>query len=252
MDAQTRHQLKTNELGEVLVKARLFMERRGWTIVMVVAAVALVVVGVVFWSANRRQALDNAWQRLFEVHADPDGNPDNALQQLRDIASEASDEHLAATARYRLGCLLVSLADRDAPKRDERLSQAVETLKQVADGSAAPDQLRASAEFALGGAYENQRDFTKAKSTYQSVAANERYAGSPFQSLAASRAAAVDQLKTPVKFEPGHSPPPPMPEMSPTSGPSSSAAPPEMIEPPDGMETPDPSQPAEPPGDSNP
>lgn len=217
MDADKRHQLKTNELAEALSKVRDFIsepQMRYWLIGLVVLVVA--VVGYRWRTGQQERQMAGAWTELTRVGAMLETDPDAACDDLRALIADSPDGLFAANARVRLGILLRRQAEEDADGSDELLSESVEVLRRIVDDSAAPPALVAAAAFSLGTACESLRDFDGAAAAYQQIIDEQRFTGSPFIGLAARRLDTIDELSVPVHFEPGMPPEPePKPEPAP-------------------------------------
>ncbi len=146
----------------------------------------------------------------------PDGTA--GLDSLRQIGSSTADDNIRAWADYRLGCGLLRQANSDETKREQYLPDCIEVLRRVSGASSTPASIAAAAEYGLANAYELQRDFEQAKTTYQAIIDNEKYAGSPYQALAGRRVDTVDDLNVTVTFTPGDPPAPlPPPALSPVT-----------------------------------
>ena len=71
-----------------------------------------------------------------------------------------------------------------------------------------PGQLAAAAAFSLATSYESLRQFDDAGRMYQLLVDNERFGGTAFPFVAAGRLETLDELRTPVTFQPGLPPEP--------------------------------------------
>ena len=213
MDADSRHDLKKNELAEMLSNFRFFTSDRGRYVTLAVLAVVVLFVGYRVWRWNSVRAGEESWSAIMEavVPNTPDGT--DGLDSLRQIASSTGDATIRAWADYRLGCGLLRQANSDETKREQYLPDCIEVLKRVSGVSSTPSSIAAAAEFGLANAYELRRDFEQAKTTYQAIIDNEKYAGSPYQALAGRRVETVDDLNVTVTFTPGE-PPAPVPPPS--------------------------------------
>lgn len=219
MKADTRHQLKTNELGEALLKVRFWFEKNWRNVALVGGSALVLIVAVNIWRWSHASAVDAAWARLFEIETTGEADPAAAIQRLRDLASSSGDPVISVIARYRAGCALLHHAGRDPANRPQLLEESIASLKLVFDDSAAPPTIAAAAGFALASAFENKRDFDAAKSAYDAIVKNNRFDGTPYQNLAAVRSTELDELRTiTVRFEPGRP--------SPAGAPSADANPP--------------------------
>lgn len=227
MDAESRHDLKKNELREMLSNFRFFTSDNGRYVTLALLGVVVLFVGYRIWRWNSTRAGEESWSQLMEavVPSTPDGT--DGLDSLRQIASSTGDDIIRAWAEYRLGCGLLRQANSDKTKREQYLPECIEVLRRVSGASSTPPSIAAAAEYGLANAYELQRDFEQAKTTYQAITDNEKYAGSPYQALADGRVDTVDDLNVTVMFTPGEPPAPvPPPSLSPiTSQPTTTTAP---------------------------
>lgn len=218
MDAESRHDLKKNELAEMLSNFRFFTSDRGRFITLAILAVVVLFVGYRVWRWNSVRAGEESWSQIMAavVPTSPDGT--DGLDALRQIVSSTADDTIRAWAEYRLGCGLLREANSDETKREQYLPECIEVLKRVSGASSTPPSIAAASEYGLANAYELQRDFEQAKITYQAIIDNEKYAGSPYQGLAGGRVDTVDDLNVTVTFTPGDPPAPlPPPALSPVT-----------------------------------
>lgn len=206
MDADTRHQLKKNELAEALSKLRDFSDKRtiGWMVVIVV--IALGYAGMKFWNWRTESRLAEASQAIVQIDVSDPALGDAPLTQLRQIISQG-DNAVTALARLKLAEGLQ--ARGRAAGGESNLNQAEQEYGILIEGANAPMHVRAAACYRLGMLYETKRDFAKAEEIYRKLTGDSAYAGSPFQDLASFRTDVLDDLKTPVMFAPGVKPLPP-------------------------------------------
>ena len=204
MDADKRHQLKTNELAEALTKLRDFGGDRQTRIWLAVLAVALIViVGYRTWGRVQAGRLAHGWQTFAEVGPRVETDAAGAAEDLRSLISSAPNRAVAAAARLRLADALRRIAESDPQQADAVLNESVEALAAVVDDDRVSPALVAAASYSLGTSYESLRDFDRAAEAYKLVSEDVRFAGSPFVDMAADRLASLDDLRVPVDFEPG-------------------------------------------------
>lgn len=230
MDAEKRHQLKTNELAEALGKIRDFgsdPQTRYWLLGLVILVVA--VVGYRWWAGRQQRQSISAWAALAQVGGGPERDVDAIGDELRALIADAPDALFAVNARVRLAILLCRQAEEDTGRSKELLTQAVEVLRQVVDDPVAPPALVAAAAFSLGTSCESLRDFDGATAAYRRITDEPRFAGSPFTDLAARRLETLGELSVPVHFEPGMPPPEPEPEADVESDPEPELEPEEWL-----------------------
>ncbi|MCK4342273.1 MAG: tetratricopeptide repeat protein, partial [Phycisphaerae bacterium] len=220
MDADTRHQLKQNELAEALEKLRdLNNPTTRYTI-------ALVLVVIVFfaswkgWSYSRQHALEQTSQRLGELETILAGSDktkvDGAINDLRTLIQETSHPALAGFARLLLARALSDQALAQPERRQEALGEAVAVLEEIVGSDGIPPMVEAAATYALATTYESLREFDQAAALYDRLLTDPRFKGSPYVLGAAphfpwaadyvpgakERLENLEDLKTPIKFEP--------------------------------------------------
>lgn len=215
MAAPTRQQLRRNELGEFLVKARATLEKYSLPIAIGLGGVVVLIVVMRLWSWSHAQTTDAAWGQLADVAIEPGADNSEAIAALRAIDASGNAQ-LALAVQHRLGCALLQQASFDASQADALVSEAMSVLKPVASEARAPAGLSASANFALATAHEFRGEFDAAEAIYKSIAGDARLDGSPFRKLAEARLADVGGLRTPIVLLPG-SPPPPPPASAPAT-----------------------------------
>ncbi len=218
MDADTRHALKQNELAEALVKLRN-LDNPTTRYILIGLAVLIVLVGVwKLYAYAQTQALETGWKQFSELDqrlSDPDpAKAAAARDELRKLAAGASNSDLAGHAWVRYAGACLEQAVKAPEQADALLREATQALEQVTAGRAAP-LVRAAAWFALGTAYEGQRDWDKARQAYEMLTSRDgAFAASPFVFAARERLSNLAELATPIVFAPGG---PPLPEA--TAGP---------------------------------
>jgi hypothetical protein len=201
MDAETRHQLKTNELGEALQNfGRLNDPRLAYTLVGVILILAA-------WSiyryvqASRQQAVAGAWTTIMEAARTPTGFDSNGRQALLALTQERPNAAVAAVAELRL-----ALADWRAARSSnnaEGIEKAAAQLISIADDPVVPAEYRASALYAGAAAREDQERFDDARAMYSRLMAEPDFDGSPFKALAGSEVRLLDERMESITFLPG-------------------------------------------------
>jgi hypothetical protein len=201
MDADTRHQLRQNELAEALSKIWDLSDRRSLTWLGVIVVIALAYAGYKYWGWRQQADLIQAERVLSSLNpADPSlGNA--PLDQLRRLIAENSDPGLLGRARLLLaqGLEARGLGADGA----EKLQQAERVYQEILAMPQAPAAVKAPATYRLGILYETRRDFESARKTYTSLSTDSGLAGSPFTKLAEARLESLDELSKPVEFEAG-------------------------------------------------
>lgn len=234
MDANTRHQLKQNELAEALAKLRSMNDPRFlWGLVIVGAAVC-VVLGWYAYRYTRQNALERDWAQLGRlmvgVAAEDPATAQAAQGELAAAIQEWSDPTLRGYGQLQLARAKVDQAYLNPGARQAALGEAAEMLNKIRSAPDTDAALHAAATFLLATTYESLRDFEGAKSLYQSLVDGPRYAGSPFQRLATDRLKDIDKLSDAIAFLPG-SPPPPAPPPGGATPPGSPPTPPSAVGP---------------------
>jgi len=255
MDADTRHQLKQNELAEALSKLRDLRDPR---ILYAAGAVVVVLLAVLVWygwRASQQAALERGWERLSDIAANLSGADPTAVTaaqgELRTLIQETGSPSVAGYARL---ALARSRYDQGMLKPDERqaaFSEAITLLEQIRADPATRTDLDAAAAFLLASTYESTRQFDKARQLYQTLKDDTRYAGLPYGALSADRLATLDDLTEPIAFTPGEAPPPPAPETqaaTPAPAPQFQRMTPEQL----GVVAPPPAAPVPPPAEQVP
>lgn len=228
MDAETRHQLKTNELAEALEKLKDF--NSPWVKYPLIAAAILLVawVGWSSWKSAQSRALATACKQFDELSAqvgDPnDPNYPAALNALTAFADSQTNPSVAGYARLRLARVHADRAMLNVAERAKSLDEAKALCAKVVDDPATPPPLRAAASFALASIHESlvvaddaNRDahLAEARKLYDQITQEPKFSGSPYIALAKDRLSSLDQLKTRIAFVPGDSPTPPTPDTPP-------------------------------------
>lgn len=224
MDADTRHQLKQNELAEALAKLRDLRDPR---FLYTVGAVVVIAIGVLAWYGWRytqRQSLEQGWQRLEKIAASMSaGDPAvtaSAQSDLRTMIRDTSSHWLLGYARLELARSLVETGLLQPTDREANFAEAVKVLTELRTDPDAPPLINAPATFLLATTHESLREFDQAKDLYQALVNDARYAGSPYTTLATERLADIETLAAPVVFVPGDPPPPAL-----ASAPATASAP---------------------------
>lgn len=206
MDAETREQLKTNELAHSLVAAKEWFDKYGNWILGTIAALALGFAGYRLWSWRHESALEKGWSELLLVQTNGPATDSAPADQLRRIIGESPDASLRTAARVRLANMLATRAVESGEA--SQLEGAISEFKAIVDSPDSSNLFRAAAQFRLGSLYETKRDFSSAKAAFQTVTSDARYADSPFVVIAKERIESMSSIEPPVTFTAGGPPPP--------------------------------------------
>lgn len=212
MDAETRQQLKTNELADRLLKVGAWVDRNWLHLTIALAAVVGTIVAARFWSSSRKAAAERAWAEMLEVQLEPSLG-DAPLDQLRRMIDETQDEQLRQVCRLRVA---TGLMRRGIDGGDDKLlAESQAAFEQLLSGVGDDRNLHASVLFRLGSVYESRRNLDKAREVYTSLTTDARFEGNPLREMASARLSSLDMLKSRVEFAPGVAPPPAIPDLPP-------------------------------------
>jgi len=255
MDAETRHQLKQNELAAALMRLRTMDQRTTRIIVIIAVAIVLVAAWRVTGWVSQRSA-EQAWRALAAVDVGgsvPVAELPAAIAELRSAANDSHDA-VALSARLRLAAALLRQADNDPQVAEANTAEARQIATDLVGQSDLPVTVTGPAYYLLGRIHENAREWDAARQVYETLT-ESRFAGSPFQRIAGEKLTTLDELsKVRVELQPGLPPAPPNPELvgppatvAPTSVfPATPAGPAEPVTPPaDETPAPDEAAPAD-------
>ena len=216
MDAETRHALKQTELAEALEHASDWT--RSPTFRNVVLGVVLVVVAFFayrYWSASARGAANAAWAEVYAAQRSAGESPDTALDSLSATIAATKDPNLAAAARLISANILMNRTLEDPALITANGPQILDLLQPVTSDASLAAQYRAPAKFLTARVQESVDDLAAARATYQAIADESAFAGTPYPKLAKDRLNLLEGLaKLPV-LTPGS---PPTPEPTPQPG----------------------------------
>ncbi len=202
MDAETRHQLKQNELAEALARLRSLDKS-------VIYAIAGVAIGLLIWGAyytwnwQATRAEQQEWSRIFlagQESADGAG----AADTLRVLAAEL-DEPAADVARLRAALVSAVEAAQGAELDDEALRRALSDLQRLVQRADLDAVFKAPAWLAIAKIHENLREFDEAAKAYEALQ-SDYYAGFPQQQIATVRLTGLERLRESVTFVAGSPP----------------------------------------------
>ena len=215
MDADTRHQLKSNELAEMLTSLKDLKKPQYLYPGILVLVILVAVVAWYGWRYTQRVAAEQDWQRLERIAAGlGSGDPtavSGAQSELRALLQENVQPTVRGYARIELARSRIEQGLAEPTERPGAFEEAARVLEETLADPVAPEMQRAEATFLLASAYESLRQFDRAKELYQALMQEPRYAGSPYRGMAEKRLADLDTLSKPIAFLPGEAPPPPPP-----------------------------------------
>jgi len=203
MDADTRHQLKQNELAEALGKIRDFGDRRTVAGIVLIVVIALGYAGYRFWGWRQEARVVQSYRQLASVNASDASLGDAPLARLRELIADGRQPGLVATARLQLAQGLEARGQGSGAAAQAKLDQAEVQYKTILEMPDAPNILKAPAMFRLGVLHETRRDFAKARETYTKLSEDPRFVGSPFVDRALAQLEVLDELAVVVEFKSG-------------------------------------------------
>lgn len=204
MDADTRHQLKQNELAEALRNLLDFRDKRTIAWLVVILAIALGYGGYKFWGWWQQVHLIQSYQTLTTVNATDASLGDAPLAKLRQLIADNTQPGLVAISRLQLAQGLEARGQgADGAAKLTTAETQYQAILQMPD---APNHIQAAATYRLGILYETMQEFGKAREAYTALSESQRFKGSPFTDLAVARLDPLDDRAVPVKFEPGVKP----------------------------------------------
>jgi hypothetical protein len=215
MDADTRHQLKSNELADMLASLKDLKKPQYLYPGLAVLAVVVAVVAWYGWRYSQRVAAEQDWQRLDRIVTSLTFGDASAVSgaqsELRAMLQDKLPPSVLGYARIELARSRAEQGLAQATERPAAFEDAAKLLEEVRSDPACPPMQQAEATFLLASTYESLRQFDRAKETYESLVQDARYAGSPYKGLAEQRLTDIDQVSKPIAFNPGEAPPPPPP-----------------------------------------
>lgn len=216
MDAQTRHNLKTNELGELIGEAGDFIKTPAFrTTALLVALGAALALAIWSWRSSSQRSIENAWQDLYTSQLEAkDAAAANAA--LREVISRNSDPALLAAARMMLTDKLLREGFEEDAKLEPACKEAKEMLGQIIADPAIAPQVIAAARFKRASVLETLSDFEGAKADYEALTSSERFAGSPYVAMAEQRLKSMADVIAVKPFAPGSRPVASAPVAAPT------------------------------------
>ncbi|MBW8017919.1 MAG: hypothetical protein FVQ82_17245 [Planctomycetes bacterium] len=222
MDAEHRHELKTNELNEILTHFPGFCKKHAHTII----GVALIIVAIISYfgfksskqKASGKQQTETT-QQIQTIERDKvtvitgalagtapaeTGFAKSALA-LELAAEGAKQPHSAAMALIKRGEALraelhYTAGDVDKDLIDSNIKQAKEAYEQALIKAQGSTTLTAMAKYGLALCQEEIGDFTGAVEMYKAIAANEEFKGTIFPAQAQFRLDVMDDHKKQFKF----------------------------------------------------
>ncbi len=186
MKSEHRHELKTNELGQLAQRMMPFLEKNGTRILVIFSAIAFVSAITIYWVRTSRATTYVGWARVAAARS---------AEDFANVADDFPGSKVAAWARLneaerhlQIGVRLM-FTDRAAGVSD--LSQARSTLEELLAEKGLPDQVREGARFRLARCLESEigENTDAAIDAYEQLL--QEYPESMYKELAETRIAAL-------------------------------------------------------------
>lgn len=215
MDADTRHQLKQNELAEALGKLRDWDNPSNRYLILAIALLVILFAAWKAWSYSEQHAREVASRQLGDIQmALQAGEPSTvatAVADLRALIADASDPGIAGAARLRLASFRHNEGLMKPDTREEAFAEAARLYDEVIHTRGIPASIEATATFGLATVYESMRKFDEAKALYDKLQEEPRFRGSPYVLMATERVQNFDELREPITLASGAPPVPQQP-----------------------------------------
>ncbi len=210
MDAQTRHQLKQNELAEALTRLRgVRFDSRMRLVLVGLAVVIVAIIAFRAWRSSAQRKLESQWGQISFTTLTAQGDEDGSnAEKLRGVISSTSDNALKACARVRLAAALRTQALNTPERRQELLNEAAGALKDVTSSNAAALPMRGAAMLSLAGVDEALNQFNEARELYTTLSTDPKFDGYPVRDVAADKLKTLDRVAKPVELVAGEAPVP--------------------------------------------
>lgn len=154
MDSQHRHQLQQNDLGQIALQAKPWLEQHLIKLIAAVVGVLVVVIGASVWFNAQETSQSEAWGKLYSART---------VDEFGKVADEHPGSLAAAWSRLKMAELNLEsgiaamFTDRELALKD--LAAAKKDFDSVlASTSDVPDGMRERAMFGLAHCLEAQSD----------------------------------------------------------------------------------------------
>jgi hypothetical protein len=165
MKSEERHELKTNDLGQMAQQAQVFFQQHGSRLLFAVCGCLLVAAAAVYWVRSSSQAASAGWSQMSTA---------SSAEDFANVADKYPTSSVAAWARLNAANrhlesgIRLAFTDRSAGESD--LNAASKEFEQLLSGGDVPSAVRERALFGLARCRESQAD----ESTGGAVEAYER------------------------------------------------------------------------------
>lgn len=167
MDSQHRHQLQQNDLGQIALQAKPWLEQHGTKLIVAVTVLVVAVIGASVWVNARSHTRSEAWTKLAGAQT---------VDEFGKVADEFPASLAGAWSRLRMGEMNLEsgiaalFTDRELAVKD--LEAARKDFDQVLSSAVdLPDNLRERAMFGQARCVEalSDGDTTAAVEAYQAL-----------------------------------------------------------------------------------
>ena len=205
MKSRERHDLRRNELVELLSNPRELARRYGLSVLIIVLAAVVAIWLIVRASGAEDRKWQRAWsplERALATHSE---------EQLRAIADKPKTKPLLrAWANIKRGELLYNRSQQgeyfqQTAAREELLNQAISYHQQALQIGQEWREVLGQATIGLGLCYENLGQFERAAQQYETIIsqAQQRFEGTVWLAQAQTRKAFLERLdKEKIVFRP--------------------------------------------------
>jgi hypothetical protein len=201
MKSERRHELQQNELDQELHQLLRWFRRNASRVIWGAILVIGIVVAVILWISNARQA-EAALQTQFSqtaVFPEPELTHAEKIQKFQELA-QTDDPRIAATAVLKMGNLYLmqtatSTSPMDAVKAGEN---AVHQFNRVIKEYSRFPSLVGAAYYGLAKEAEGREDWAQAREYYEKVTGMTELKGNPVIELSQGGLAGLPDLKDPV------------------------------------------------------
>ncbi len=232
MKAERRQQLRTNELAQTLADLVEYCRNNSGVILGVAAAVVLVLSLGAYWYATQVSARTQGWEDFAGSQMAGEGGTGGfSRDKIREVAVKYKSQPVLASMawlRYADASVMELRSGRIPPAEVQKaLSDAVSAYNSVLNHYPEQTISVAGARFGLANLAEMQGRFGEAKTQYEAVVSDSRFAEMPYKSLAVEAINRLAVISQPVVFvdtpttEPSSRPV----ALSPVSRPAVSSAP---------------------------
>ena len=195
MKSNERHDLRRNELVELLSDPRELARRYGLTTLIVIVALGIAIWFIYRASGSQDRKWRQAWSSLQMAESPPNE------EQLKEIVGDAkADPLIRAWANAKRGALLYNKSRQgeysgDKAAREELLSQAISCYEQALQIGQERPEVVGQATVGLALCQEELGQFEQARAGYESIISQEQnFAGTVWLAQARRRKAFLENL----------------------------------------------------------